>query len=134
MQIYENKSQFGWEDDNGIGEQLIQEILSGVKTATAGPKDLYSNEELEELYRSVGHPSTVVDKEQRPRCNIQLLEVFETKFGFPDPRLVYGEGYGADAEAFKDAHRKAWDDLVTSGRLILDKDTVLIVEIFKLLT
>lgn len=80
MKIHENKSQFGWENDDGIGEKLIQQILSGIKTATAGPKVLY----------------------------------------------------GSDAEAFKASHRDAWKDLVASGELQLNDETILVVELFKL--
>lgn len=133
MRVHENKSQFGWENDNGIGEQLILQIMRGEKTATAGPKALYSAFELEDLYRSVGKPSTVIDKLQNPRCNIRILEVFETKFGSPDSKLVHGEGYGSDANAFKESHREAWRDLVENGELQLNDETVLVVEMFELL-
>jgi uncharacterized protein YhfF len=132
MKIYENKSQFGWEDDGGIGERLIQQIIKAEKTATAGPKDLYSAGELKDLYDSVGKHTTVIDKDQRPRCNIRILEVFETRFGSLDPRLVQGEGYGSDAEAFRESHRKAWVDLVKKGQLELSDETILVVELFEL--
>lgn len=132
MRVYERKSQFGWENDDGLGEQLIQQILRGEKTATAGPKVLHSVAELQELYDSVGQYVTVVDKHDVPRCNIKILQVFETRFGSPDPRLVEGEGYGADADAFCEAHRQAWADLVAQGRLRLEDATVLIVELFEL--
>ena len=134
MRIYKNKSQFGWTNDGGIGERLILQIICGEKTATAGPKDLYSSGELNDLYASVGKLTTVIDKNQKPRCNIKILDVFETKFGLPDPRLVQGEGYGSNVEAFRDAHRKAWSDLVNSGQLILNEETVLIVELFELIS
>ena len=130
MTIYERKSQFGWTDDGGIGEQLINQILAGKKTATAGPKNLYSQAELDELYASIGKPATVIDKDGNSRCNIFVSEVFETRFGAPDPRLVFGEGHGNDAEEFKSVHRLAWADLVESGGLVLNDETVLIVELF----
>lgn len=133
MKIHDDKSQFGWENDNGIGEKLIQQIIRGEKTATAGPKALYSAAELEDLHRSVGKPSTVIDKGENPRCNVRIIEVFETKFGSPDPKLVRGEGYGSDTAAFKESHRVAWRDLVESGELQLDDETVLVVELFELL-
>ncbi|MGE3973050.1 MAG: hypothetical protein AB7F59_00840 [Bdellovibrionales bacterium] len=55
MEIYENKSQFVWPEHNGIGENLIQQILSGKKTATACPKTLYSEEEIALKRRKAGH-------------------------------------------------------------------------------
>ena len=133
MKIHEYKSQFGWPDDNGVGEQLIQQIIDGKKTATAGPKSLYSQAELADTLNCAGKPATVVDKNGKPRCNILITEVFETTFGLPNPRLVQGEGYGTDAEAFKQSHRTAWADLISSGKLALDDDTILIVELFHLL-
>jgi uncharacterized protein YhfF len=133
MKIYEIKSTFGWKNDSGIGEQLIQQIMRGEKTATASPKTLYSQDELEKLLKNIGKPCTVLDKTQQPRCNIQILEIFESKFGRPDQRLLEGEGFGSDFHAFKDAHRNAWRDLVESGKLQLDDETVLVVEMFKLL-
>jgi uncharacterized protein YhfF len=133
MKIYIDKSQFGWPDDNGIGERLILQILHEKKTATASPKVLYSEAELKELYGTVGKQSTVIDKDEQPRCNIQILEVFETTFGSPDYRLVRGEGYDKDVEAFRESHRKAWGDLVDSGKLDLNEDTILIVELFELI-
>lgn len=35
MKIYELKSTFGWEGDEGLGEQLIQQILAGEKRPPA---------------------------------------------------------------------------------------------------
>ena len=133
MKVYEDKSQFGWANDNDIGETLIQQIIEGKKTATAAPRDLFSADELKQLYDSVSKPSTVIDKHERPRCNIKILDVFKTTFGAPDPRLVRGEGYGDDSEAFCGSHRMAWNDLVESGKLELNECTVLVVEIFELI-
>lgn len=75
---------------------------------------------------------TVVDKHGRPRCNILQVAVFETTFGAPDPRLVQGEGY-ATAEEFKRVHRHVWDDLLDEIGVQLGDETVLIVELFRLL-
>ncbi len=101
MKVYENKSQFGWESDDGIGERLIQQIIRSEKTATAGPKEIYSVTELQDLYGSIGRPATVIDKHQKPRCNIKILDVFETKFGSLDPRLVKGKGMASMPRHFE---------------------------------
>lgn len=133
MKIYERKSQFGWKDDKGVGENLIQLIKSGKKTATTSPRELFNAQELKELYGSIGQPLTVIDKDFNPRCNIVLDEVFETTWGAPDLRLLIGEGYGSDAEAFRKSHLSAWADLVKTRQITLENESILIVELFHLL-
>src|SRR5690349_15272555 len=108
MRVYERKSEFGWEGDNGLGMRLIQRILEGKKTATCAPLFSYTKEELADVFASRGEMLTVIDKEKRPWCNIRMLEVFETSFGNPDLRLVRGEGDGEDVEKFKRDHQRAW--------------------------
>lgn len=127
---HDHKMIFGWEDDNGIGEMLLQQILRGEKTATCAPKEEYSETELAETYEPIGKLVTVYDKNNNPRCNVRLKEVFETTFGTPDLRLVRGEGDGDDVSKFQEAHRLAWKDISTE----LKDDTILIVELFELLT
>ncbi|WP_423802950.1 hypothetical protein [Paenibacillus dendrobii] len=119
---------FGWEGDNELGEMLIGQILRGEKTATCAPKEEYSEEELHATYEPVGQIVTVYDKQGTARCNVRLIEVFETTFGNPDLRLVQGEGNGNNIGQFQDDHRLAWKDL----EIILKDDTVLIVELFEL--
>ncbi|BAB04617.1 hypothetical protein P4637_15410 [Halalkalibacterium halodurans] len=119
---------FGWEDDNGIGEMLIQQIINGEKTATCAPKEEYSEQELQETYEPVGENVTVFDKNGNARCTVRLLEVFETTFGNPDLRLVRGEGNGDNVSKFQEDHRIAWKDIGVDLR----DDTVLIVELFEL--
>ncbi|MDP4095580.1 ASCH domain-containing protein [Paenibacillus sp. P96] len=125
------KMVFGWEKDNGLGEMLIQQIIRGEKTATCAPKSEYSAEELRQTYAPVGQLMTVYDKQDRPRCNVKLIEVFETTFGNPDLRLVHGEGNGDNAVQFQADHRLAWQDLIEAG-MELNDDTILVVELFEL--
>ncbi|MEI1420758.1 ASCH domain-containing protein [Bacillus cabrialesii] len=132
MKIYELKSTFGWEGDDGLGEQLIQQILAGEKTATCAPKSLYSKDELSYVYQTAGELVTVYDKHDNPRCNIIVTDVFETTFGAPDMRLVKGEGNGGRIEEFQEDHRMAWAELIKNGDLELNEDTVLITELFAL--
>ena len=127
---HDHKMIFGWKDDNGIGEMLIQQILRGEKKATCAPKEEYSKTELAETYEPVGKLVTVYDKYDNPRCNVRLKEVFETTFGTPDLRLVRGEGDGDDVSKFQEDHRLAWKDISTE----LKDDTLLIVELFELVT
>ncbi len=46
VKVHHYKMIFGWEDDHGIGEMLIQQILKGEKTATCAPKEEYSEKEM----------------------------------------------------------------------------------------
>ena len=128
----EKTSKFGWEADGGAGKRLIQQILRGVKTATACPKILYTAEEVEELYSNVGKLITVVDKNDRPRCTIRQLAVFETTYGSPDPRLIIGE-VCVDADEFRQGHEHVWDDLFEKAGSSLKDETVLLVELFELI-
>jgi uncharacterized protein YhfF len=131
MEKIGSTSQFGWENDGGAGERLIQQILSGAKTATACPKIFYETKDLDELRAGVGRLLTVVDKHDRPRCVIRQLAVFETTYGAPDPRLVAGE-VCADAAEFRRGHEHVWDDLFAKEGSSLRDDTVLVVELFEL--
>ena len=131
MKITKLTSKFGWEGDGGVGDKLIEQILAGAKTATACPKLFYTPKDLEELYLSVGQLITVTDKDDRPHCVIRQLAVFETSFGKPDPRLVFGEAC-ASAEEFRQAHEHVWDDLFAKAASSLRDDTVLIAELFEL--
>ncbi|MDP4086325.1 MAG: hypothetical protein Q8934_17165 [Bacillota bacterium] len=128
VKLHSHKMIFGWENDNGTGEMLIQQILKGEKTATCAPKEQYSEIELKETYEPVGEVVTVCDKEGNARCNVRLIGVFETTFGHPDLRLVSGEGDGDNLEKFKHDHLIAWQD---SG-IDINEDTILIVELFEL--
>lgn len=126
------KSTYGWEGDDGLGEQLIQQILAGEKTATCAPKSLYSKDELSYVYQTADQLVTVYDKHDNPRCNIKVTDVFETTFGAPDMRLVKGEGNGDRIEEFQEDHRVAWAELIKNGDLELSEDTVLVTELFAL--
>lgn len=130
MREYELTAEFGWDGDDGLGDRLIQQILDGIKTATCAFKRAYSARELDEVFASVGHLVTVIDSAGTARCNIRILDVFETPFGDPDMRLVRGEGDGEDVAKFQDDHTIAWQ--VDFGDDPLSADEVLIVELFEL--
>ncbi|MBS4538773.1 hypothetical protein GOQ27_09875 [Clostridium sp. D2Q-11] len=130
MKIYEDKSYFGWDGDNGVGEMLIQQIIDGMKTATCSFKILYEEQELEEVFGRKGKIVTVFNNEEEPRCNIRILDIFETTFGNPDMRLVRGEGDGEDIERFQKDHCIAWYNTVKDKDLT--DDTIFIVELFEL--
>ena len=132
MRVYEHTLEFGWEGDNDLGIRLIQQIIEGKKTATCAPLFGYTEEELAAVIASKGALVTVVDKEQRPWCNVRIVDVFQTPFGHPDPRLVRGEGDGDDVEKFQRDHQNDWKVwLETEGHSLTD-DTSLVVEVFEL--
>lgn len=132
MRLYERTLEFGWEGDNGLGMRLIQQIIEGTKTATCSPLFSYTEKELSAAYASKGELVTVVDKEQRPHCTVRMIDVFQTPFGDPDPRLVSGEGDGNDAEKFKQDHRMDWKDWLAAEGYTLTDETILVVEVFEL--
>ncbi|MGE6260393.1 hypothetical protein ACQKCU_21340 [Heyndrickxia sporothermodurans] len=130
VKVHKHKMIFGWEHDNGIGESLIQQIIRGEKTATCAPKKEYSKDELINAFEQVGKIVTVFDKDNNPRCNVRVKEVFETTFGNPDLRLVRGEGNGDNISEFQEDHRLAWKD---TG-IDLNDGTILLVELFEVVT
>ena len=130
MQRHEHTAEFGWDDDDGLGDRLIQQIIDGEKYATCGFKAAYSANELEEVFGNQGRVVTVIDSRGTARCNIKILEVFETSFGDPDIRLVRGEGDGDDVAKFQADHTLAWQ--ADFGDAPLSADETLIVELFEL--
>jgi uncharacterized protein YhfF len=84
--------------------------------------------ELAECHANVGEIVTITNKDGVPRCNIRVLECFETTFGDPAPRLLEGEG--STREEFRENHRQAWGAwLAGLGRELTD-DLVLVAERF----
>jgi uncharacterized protein YhfF len=133
MQIHQRKMRFGGQNDPGLGEKLIRQILDGAKTATCDLKCLCTVQELADLEAQPGWLETVVDGQGRPRCNVRITAVYETPFGNPDPRLVRGEGDGEDSEKFKREHER-WFSGVLERRGLppLSNDSTLVVWEFEL--
>lgn len=125
-----HRIEFGWVGDGGLGERLVRQIIDGTKTATCGFKRAYTPEELEDVRGGVGrlHEASAVGGP--PRCVIRVTEVFETPFGDPDPRLVAGEGDGADVAKFQADHRVAWRSEFPDSDPGADEP--LVVELFEL--
>ena len=124
--------EFGWDGDGGLGERLIREVIEGEKTATCAPRSDYTEEELAEVVASRGEVIDVVDENDEPRCRVRMLAVYETTFGLPAPGVVRGEGFGDDAEAFRQDHREAWAGEMEEEGNPLSDHTVLVVEEFEL--
>ena len=128
----EYRLEFGWEGDGGLGERLIREVIEGEKTATCAPRSDYTEEELAEVVASKGQVVDVVDENDEPRCRVLLVAVYETTFGLPAPGVVRGEGFGDDAEAFRQDHRGAWAEEMEEEGNPLSDETILVVEEFEL--
>lgn len=101
MQLHEDVIQLGWDDDEDYGELLLDRIIAGAVTVLYEPVDLLGQEELRDLRSSAGSHLTVVDEDEEPRVNLEVVEVFETTWGAPDERLVAGDGFGDDVEGWK---------------------------------
>lgn len=124
---------FGGDNDGGLGEKLIQQVLVGIKTATCDLKCLCTAQEIADLAAEAGWFETVVDAKGNARCNIQITDVYETTIGNPDMRLVRGEGDGEDVEEFKREHHE-WFQTVLKNKGLppLTDDAVLIAWEFEL--
>ncbi|MDQ2903673.1 MAG: hypothetical protein ABI456_02795 [Ktedonobacteraceae bacterium] len=132
MQTDEYQLQLGWQGDDGLGIQLIQQILAGTKTATCCPKGAFTEKALATLVASKGKIVAVVDLDGKVHCHVRMIDVFETTFGHPDPRLVRGEGDGDDVGKFKHDHSDIWADEMAATGQPLTGETVLIAEEFEL--
>ncbi len=133
MLMYERTLEFGWDGDNDLGPRMIQQILEGKKTATCAPLFSYTEEELADVFASKGKMVTVIDKEKRPWCNARIVDVFQTSFGNPDPRLVRGEGDGEDSEKFRRDHQRDWKNWLEEEGHSLTDETMLVAEVFQLI-
>lgn len=131
MRVHELTSQFGWAGDDGLGLRLIAAIRAGAKTATCCPAALCSPADVEDTRRTAGELVTVVDRFGAPHCNIRVLEVFETPWGAPDPRLVRGEGF-ASVDDWRAAMSAAWRGALARTGIVLSDDSPLLAELFEL--
>jgi uncharacterized protein YhfF len=133
MYIHERKMIFGGNDDGGLGDKLIQQVLDGIKTATCDLKCFCTEQEVADLAAEPGWFETVVDAKGNARCNVQITDVYETTIGNPDLRLVRGEGDGEDVEKFKHQHNEWFQAMLKNkGLPPLTDDAILIAWEFKL--
>lgn len=78
---------FGWYGDGGLGERLIQAILTGRKTATACPA--YDPEDAD---LKAGDELALVDKHGNDRGRLVVVAVELRSFGSFDEALAEKEG------------------------------------------
>lgn len=128
MQVHEDAIQLGWEGDEGFGDLLVDRLIAGSLTVLFEPIDLLDAADVADLRGSVGRDVTVFDSDEEPRCNVRVVEVFETTWGDPDPRLVAGDGYVDDVEAWRRSVAGSLRDALGATGHELGPDTTLIVQ------
>lgn len=132
MDVHDELVQLGFEDDDGLGELLLQRLLAGTLTVLWEPVDLLDDEEVTTIDASRGTRLTVVDADGEPACNVEVVEVLRTTWGRPDPRLVEGEGYDDDVEAWRRFVEQSLADGLAAEGVALDHDTELLVQVVRL--
>lgn len=133
MHIHERKMIFGGDNDGGLGEKLIQQVLDGIKTATCELRSFCTAQEIADLDAEAGWFETVIDAAGDARCNVRITDIYETTIGDPDLRLVRGEGDGDDVEKFKRDHRGWFQGvLADKGLPPLTDDAILVAWEFEL--
>lgn len=128
MELHEDLVQLGFAEDDGLGELLVERLLAGTLRVLWEPVDLLDDEDVAAMRDAVGSELTVVDSDGEPACNVRVLEVFETTWGDPDPRLVAGEGYGEDVDAWRRFVEPALAAGLGEEGLVLGADTDLLVQ------
>jgi len=112
-------------------ETLLNEVMTGLKTATCTPMIWYYNNPEEEP-TEVGDYIAVFNNHGIHRCTIQITENYEIPYGMIDIRVAKGENY-TSLEEFIDDHNKCWKyDFLDAG-IALTEDTVIVVEHFELI-
>ena len=123
--------QFGWPGDGGLGLRLIARIHAGAKTATCCPVALCTEQEMASARADVGRVVPVLDRFGTRHCDVRMIEVFETPWGAPDPRVVREEEFDS-VEAWRAAMSKAWASALVAAGIVLDDDSPIFVERFEL--
>lgn len=128
MEISQDVVQLGFAEDDGLGDLLLERLKAGSLRVLWEPVDLLEDTEADELREAQGDVLTVVDGDGEPACNVRVAEVFETTWGDPDPRLVTGEGYGEDVDAWRRFVEPSLAAGLAEEGLDLGDDTVLLVQ------
>jgi uncharacterized protein YhfF len=128
MKVHEDLVQLGFAEDDGLGELLVERLLAGTLRVLWEPVDLLGIAEADAMRAAIGSPLTVMDSDGTPACNVRVTEVFETTWGDPDPRLVEGEGYGTNVDAWRGFVGAALEAGLADEGLELADSTVLLVQ------
>jgi len=127
-----NKMTFWGRNDKD--ERLLVECMLGVKTATCTPKVWYDALPDGEVQGEVGTRFDVYTKKGVLACAIEITEILEIPFGEITGEIgeKIASGENSTLDEFIDDHIFSWkEDLLKEG-VELNKDTVIVVEFFKL--
>ena len=97
---YQNAISFQFGDSPELADELLELVLSGVKTATCGALRDYDGAEP---MPQVGRRDVVLDGTGRPACVIETTEVTIRRFCDVDNAFAIAEGEGP-YEAWRSGH------------------------------
>jgi uncharacterized protein YhfF len=118
---YRSLRSFAFGDSPALADELLELVLSGVKTATCSTED-------EPNISKPGERWIVLDGRGNPRCVIESVEVTYRRYGEVDASFAHDEGEGDRSLAYwREAHRRYF------GRLDkFSNDMMLMCERFRL--
>ena len=118
---YRDLRSFAFGDSPALADELLDLVLSGVKTATCSTED-------EPNTSSPGERWIVLDGRGTPRCVIESLEITYRRYSEVDAAFAHDEGEGDRSLAYwRSAHRDYF------GRLgKFSEDMMLMCERFRL--
>ncbi|WP_449537490.1 ASCH domain-containing protein [Ferdinandcohnia sp. Marseille-Q9671] len=121
---------FWGRDEND--ERLLEEVLRGVKTVTCTPKVWYDQLPDEEK-SDVGEIVQVFTKKNEHKANLQITDLYEIRFGEIKGELGQriAEGENSTLDEFIEDHIFSWEKPLQNDGHVLNEDTIIIVEHFK---
>jgi len=117
-----------------LRDRLVRAVLSGEKVATSSLRLQY--EEAGEALPQAGERLAVIDSSGRAVAQVLLTEVRIIRLGDADIELAREEGEGfASVAQWRAAHEVFWrgEVLPFLRAVVLDQDTEIVVERFRLL-
>jgi uncharacterized protein YhfF len=118
---YRDLRSFSFGDGPDLADELLELVVSGVKTATCSTED-------EPNLSKPGERWIVLDGRGRPRCVIESVEVSFRRYGEVDAAFAHDEGEGDRSLAYwRAAHGRYFERL---GRF--SEDMMLMCERFRL--
>jgi uncharacterized protein YhfF len=97
---YKNLRAFAFGDSPALADELLDLVLTGVKTATCSTED-------EPNISTPGERWIVLDGRGEPRCVIETAEVTFRRYNEVDAAFAHDEGEGDRSLAYwRDAHRR----------------------------
>lgn len=98
-----------WLESESVDEELVGQVMTGAKTATARPVTSWGvpAHEFDSAKFAAGDLVEFYDLGWRLRGHLRMTEIYRCSFGDIPERLWRGEACG-DAEDFRAAHRRGW--------------------------